>query len=38
MQHVNQIKNGTVKHANVNETCKDGYSWNPSTYTFEDGK
>ena len=42
VQHVVQIKNGIIKHANVNVkiivSAKKYYSWNPSTCICESSK
>ena len=41
-QHVIRIKNGVIKHVNVNVKiiikCKKDYSWNPSTCVCENIK
>ena len=38
-QYAIQMKNGIIKHVNVNVRiivkCKKGYSWNPRTYICE---
>ena len=42
VQHVIQIKNGIIKHANVSlkiiVRAKKDYSWNPSTCICENSK
>ena len=42
VQHVIRIKNGIIKHVNVNVkiivSAKKDYSWNPSTCTCENSK
>ena len=42
VQYVIQIKNGILKHVNLNvkiiASAKKDYSWNPSTYICENSK
>ena len=38
VQYVIQIKNGIMKHVNVNVCKKKDYSWNPSTCICENSK
>ena len=42
VQHVIQIKNGIIKHVNMNVkimvSAKKDYIWNPSTYICENSK